>query len=189
MTIINWIRHAPIDPKGRYTGHSDISCRLPDKEDYRFGLADIDIAYSSDLRRCVQTARWLFRQRAVLTDPALREQNFGEWEGCSYDDVYNDNPHLDWNKPECIDPPGGESYEAVVGRISLWIEGKLSRHQCERLAVVTHAGVIRAALAHANGLSAGDALNASHDYLSLTKISYGKTIEVLSVNESFQRPS
>jgi len=102
--------------------------------------------YTSPLSRCADLARELSRPREPILAPDLTEMDFGAWEGQSWDTVPRDE--LDkWAEDVWrYRPGGGESAQAVADRWRRWVSGL---QRCERnpVIVVTHAGIIRVALA------------------------------------------
>ncbi|MEV4802980.1 histidine phosphatase family protein [Nonomuraea sp. NPDC049421] len=71
----------------------------------------LDVVFSSDLRRAVQTAQIAFEDSGVplLQDPRLRECHYGELDGMPVS-------RLEGNRARHIDHPwpGGQSYQDVV---------------------------------------------------------------------------
>lgn len=108
---------------------------------------------SSPSPRCLALAQRL--SSAVCIEPALQELDFGTWEGCRWDDI--SRTQLDdwaadiWHYP----PGGGESARQLQAR---WQRLRLRwRADGEPLrVVVTHAGVIRMALAEAGLIAEAD---------------------------------
>lgn len=113
-------------------------------------LSEPELLFTSDLRRCVETANVLFSTPAEnMTE--LREMHFGDWEGKTFDELQDDATYQQWvEQPFDIRPPNGESFatfskriETGWGRIRQTIAQTGSRHTV----VVTHGGVIRYLLA------------------------------------------
>ena len=103
-----------------------------------------DLVYSSPSVRCTKLADML-NPRAVV-DERLRELHFGDWEGQTWDTV-DQNALQIWMDDfvnVCI--PGGESMAQMAERLrSFWNE--LLQNNESKVALVTHAGVIRILLA------------------------------------------
>jgi broad specificity phosphatase PhoE len=109
-----------------------------------------DHLYSSDLRRCRDTARLLAPELPLITNPALRELHFGRWEGLRAADCERLHParFRRWMRdPERTCPPGGESLRALRSRVHRFVAGLARRHPGRTVALVTHAGPIRVLLA------------------------------------------
>ena len=99
---------------------------------------------SSDLKRCRLPAKALAEMLdlPLETTPLLREMNFGDWEGRSWDDLWRESEGYriwceNWQTAAC---PGGESLPDMTARI----ERFLNNEKSGTIFIVTHAGVIRA---------------------------------------------
>jgi len=110
--------------------------------------------YTSDLKRAYDTATAIAAGRSLplLPRTGLREISFGDWEGRSWNEIeatareqaalwLRDYPH----RPA----PGGESLARFQARVESELEAILNESSEHCLAVVTHAGVIRVAIAKA----------------------------------------
>ena len=79
----------------------------------------VDVVYTSDLRRAVQTAELAFADtaRPIRWDWRLRECNYGELNGCPVE-------QLEAARPSHVDEPfpGGESYRQVVARMRSFLQ-------------------------------------------------------------------
>lgn len=102
---------------------------------------------SSPALRCAQTA-----QAAGLTvdrvEPALAESNFGTWAGRTLSKVADDDMAA-WMADPDATPHGGESLRAFARRVGDWLDGEAIAEGAD--AVITHGGVIKAAVVHALG--------------------------------------
>ncbi|MGQ8871052.1 histidine phosphatase family protein [Paenibacillus sp. TSA_86.1] len=145
----------------KYLGHTDIGL-LPDAQEELASLRqqcrDLtwDDVYCSDLLRCRQTLAQIAPQVAEQTkfDARLRENDFGLWEGMTYEQLKNNLQYRNWiDHPQEVTPPEGETWQAFAGRIDSFLqdhmgsEGEFSqRISCGnsyRTLIVTHGGVIR----------------------------------------------
>ncbi|WP_343669339.1 alpha-ribazole phosphatase family protein [Chitinophaga sp.] len=100
----------------------------------------VNAVYTSPLQRCKLLAQKLSEN--FIPDERLKELNFGEWEGISWDAI--DRSVMDhWGANYITTgPPGGESLQQLVQRLAAFLkELPLS----DRIVIVTHAGIIRAA--------------------------------------------
>lgn len=105
----------------------------------------------SPLRRCREFAEALGDKLAlsVTVDPRLQEVGFGAWEGRSPEELRQQDPELIsrfYHDPIGNRPMGAEPLEDFSARVSQAVTDILQRHQGQHTLVVTHAGVIRAAL-------------------------------------------
>ena len=112
-----------------------------------------DAAVSSDLTRCVETARIILSfhpQTQLRLDADLRAMAFGEWEGLTWAQIVEKDPKLaldGWSRPKTQAPPGGELFENVVGRVARAVaQIREAMPAGGRVLVVTHAGVLHALL-------------------------------------------
>jgi alpha-ribazole phosphatase len=146
---ITLIRHTtPASSPGLIYGHTDV----PLADSFTTELAAVranlpgtfDVVYSSPSRRCVQLAGQL--TPAVHLDERLRELNFGEWEGQTWDSIDRQASELWMQDFVNRAPPGGESMHQMNERVmDFWLE--LVRQPYQHVGIVTHGGVIRLLLA------------------------------------------
>jgi alpha-ribazole phosphatase len=143
------------------------------------------------LSRTQITAAALFRagypaQEPVI-DPAFIEQDFGALQGqpmAHFDTRTEDQRHPFWPIHAAETPPGGESFAHLIARVGAGLEALLASATGEHTIIVSHGGAIRAACAHALGLTAHQALCLQIDNISLTKLEHNERgWRVLSVNE------
>jgi broad specificity phosphatase PhoE len=166
MTRLLLIRHGetPWNRDRRWQGHADVplsaeglaqAVRLADH--LKTQGAAIGVVYSSDLQRAHETARKLAEALAteLIVDPLWREIEVGRWTGLSADEI-KERFAEEWKRiaaGEDLPRGGGETFAAFSLRIVEALDRVRRRHAGETVAVVTHGGVIRAALLHALGLS------------------------------------
>ncbi len=100
---------------------------------------------ASPLRRARCLAEALHAQARV--DARLMEIDFGEWEGRRWSEI--DRRLLEQWASDVLHfvPPGGESAAMLQARVIDCVDSLRAEH-AERLALVTHAGAIRAALGY-----------------------------------------
>ena len=170
MTRLWLVRHGPTHARV-LLGHTDLPADLGD----RAALARLDEALpaaplvSSDLRRAVQTADALAGGRDRLPhQAALREMDFGAWDGRPADDI--DDPALRpfLERPGALRAPGGESWDDLALRADAAI-ARLARGRRD-LIVVAHMGTILTQWARAARLAPHEALAQVVAPLSLTRI-------------------
>lgn len=150
MTVIALIRHGVTDwnAQMRAQGHTDIplneeGLRQAERLGARLGGESWDFAYSSDLGRAMETARRAVAAHglAVVPDARLREMYLGQIEGTTEAERnrrWGDN----WRELDL----GGETREAVAERGARAIHDIADRHSGKRVLVVSHGGLIGAAL-------------------------------------------
>ena len=100
-------------------------------------------------------------------EPLLRDCDFGRWTGRSLEDVEANEPAAvaDWLKNPHAAPHGGESFADVTTRVGGWMDQMLTTSGS--VLAITHALVIRAAIAHA--LGAGPEIFRHIDVAPLTR--------------------
>lgn len=176
MTVTRWwlIRHAPvINPGHRVYGRGEVPADLSDTAALAAvrGVLPAGARWlTTPLSRTRDTATALGVTESV-TEPDLSEQDFGVWQGMTWDAIAAAHPStsaLFWDDPAAAVPPGGESFESVARRV----EAALLRHSrpAGDVVAVVHAGPIRAAVAVALGIPAARALPVRVDPLSLTRL-------------------
>ena len=160
MTRLLLIRHAEPDEdaRGRCYGRLNVALSptgLASAERLAESLREVelDAVYVSPRLRAVQTAAAL-RGRPTVDD-RLRELDFGELEGRAYDEIEREHPDLfrRWMEtPTLVRFPGGESYAELRERVAAAMDDVVAAATDRTVALVSHGGVIRAALARALGL-------------------------------------
>jgi alpha-ribazole phosphatase len=139
------------DTRGLCYGRLDIGLSDAGREHAeRLGEAlarhEWDAVYSSPRLRARETA--VAVNREVVIDDDLREIDFGELEGRSYDEIAATDPELyrAWmERPTTVRFPGGESFAELKVRALEALDRIRATH--ESAVVVTHGGVLRAGLA------------------------------------------
>jgi broad specificity phosphatase PhoE len=123
----------PLDPQG----HAKASALAAD-------MRRVDAAWTSPALRARQTADALGLDATI--EPALRDIEFGTWSGRSLAEVEATDPAAVavWTTDCMAAPHGGESIIDLLHRTAPWFDtvGKAEG----RIAAVTHAAVMRAAI-------------------------------------------
>jgi len=147
-------RDLACDPQTLASGAAAILARLPGG-----ALADAAL-FTSPLSRCRALAQALVGPHAPSVAEELIELDFGAWEGIRWDALPRDE--LDaWARDVWHHRPGGgESAAMVEERWRRWYDRVASLNSASIVAV-THAGVIRTALASIGVLARADAARAS----------------------------
>lgn len=146
------IRHGEAEGngEGRYIGWEQVPLtpwgrRQAEALARRLSRAPLAGVYCSDLPRTRETAAPVAAAHGlpVVPLPGLREANFGQWSGLTYDEIHARAPDAleRWlADPERSAPPGGES----LGDLRRRVLASLPR--VDGAAVVTHGGPLRALL-------------------------------------------
>ena len=180
------VRHAPAETGGRLCGRMDVPACLDDRAQLAAlaaRLAGVARVAVSPARRCRETAAALFPGRRPDHDPRLWEQDFGAHEGRMLADLPDLGP-LARAELAQIAPPGGESFAAMCARTRPALVDLASEaRRAGPVAVVAHAGTVRAALAFAlDDVPAALAFEVAP--LSLTRLRClpGGLVSVVAVN-------
>ena len=160
MTRLLLIRHAEPDEdaRGRCYGRLDVGLSpagLAGAKRLAESLREVELeaVYVSPRLRAVQTAAAFGSSPTV--DDRLRELDFGRLEGRTYDEIEREQPELfrRWMEtPTQVHFPGGESYAELRDRVAATLADVVAAHEGLTVALVSHGGVVRAALSVALGL-------------------------------------
>jgi broad specificity phosphatase PhoE len=156
---IYMVRHGETEwnRNGRWQGQQDIPLSEAGRKQARLLAArfqatdqNIDMLYSSDLTRAMETADIIGRaiRKSPISAPALREIHLGTWEGHSVDEIARIFP-LEWARLEAgedVARGGGETYGAFQNRIMGWLEATAAAASGRTIVAVTHGGCIRSVL-------------------------------------------
>jgi len=139
----------------RYAGHRDTPLSPEGRRQIstlraRFRRLRPEVVVSSDLSRCRETAALLAPGAAIPGSELLRELDFGAWDGLTAASCRRRDPgRFDrWMRdPWSVPPPGGEKLQTLWTRVRTFVSDLVRRHPARRIALITHAGPIRALLA------------------------------------------
>lgn len=103
----------------------------------------IDYIYSSDLGRAYQTAEIIGNKLSIEVEKteALREMNFGTWEGRIIKDIIEEDPELYkmWrNEPHIAKIPQGETLSQIKERTDAFIKEINEKYDGKHIVLVTH---------------------------------------------------
>ena len=158
MTTFLLIRHASCDGLGRTLwGRTSGVCLNETGRIEAQRLAErlrgitLQAIYSSPLERALQTAETIARSMKLEVDKhsAFDEVDFGDWTGKSFETLSSDERWRRFNSDRSTTRiPGGESFLEVQTRIVTDLERISAQCRDERVAVVSHADVIKAAIGY-----------------------------------------
>src|SRR5258708_4071849 len=163
MSEILFIRHAETDMAGTFCGHSDPELNACGRAQLRelikqLRAEDIGVVYASDLQRAQASGKIIAEAFAVKCHvrSALREINFGQWEGLTWkeieqrDEAYARRWVVEYPR---LPAPDGENFSDFEQRVLDELKFLSMRAATEgrRIAVVTHAGVLRTVLRALHG--------------------------------------
>ncbi len=139
------------------------------------------LVYSSPLNRCRKLAEQL-SQGTIQFDPRLMELDFGAWELKCWDEI--DKISLKTWTENFVNQgcPDGESFQQLFTRvIAFWEDVCLQ--PVDLVLVVTHAGVIRALLAHLLHIPLEHVMRIGIDYGGVSRIhldQYGPIVHYIN---------
>lgn len=180
MAELILIRHGATEAPGRLHGRSDPGlAAAPARATF-----DVAAIWVSPARRARETAAALWPGLELREEARLWEQDFGAWDG----QLYADLPDIGTLGREALADhasEGGESFAGMVSRVSPALRAAAERalDVGGRIAIVAHAGTVRAGLALATGDVPG-ALAFEVGHLSATRIRClpGGAFAVIGVN-------
>jgi alpha-ribazole phosphatase/probable phosphoglycerate mutase len=142
--------------------------------------------YCSHLSRAVKSAELIAKPYCLepVIVPALRERNFGIWEGMSFDEIKEKYPEefTAWaGNPLEFSPMEGESTMEVKDRVINALNKIIQNHSGERIAIVSHGGVIRVILCYVLGVPLENIFRFEQDYAALNIIEFWNTYPVVKL--------
>ncbi|MEW5706260.1 MAG: alpha-ribazole phosphatase [Actinomycetota bacterium] len=111
-------------------------------------MKPIKSIYSSDMLRARQTAEIIARPHGlkVLLRENLREIDFGDWEGKTYDEIeaLDGQKVREWvSSPQDVIIPGGESWQDFKTRVIYTVNRIIDEEKDGDVVLVTHGGPIK----------------------------------------------
>lgn len=161
----------PLDEEGRSQARS-LAMRLGQ-------LSPFPAVFSSSLSRAEETARIIVSGRSgtdVSIHEGVSEMSFGAWEGHSMHEIESRDPESfrKWKEsPFEFLPPGAEPFPSLESRVRRAL-GEVSSAGQELILVVTHGGIVRAALAILLSLPLASVWRMKISNCSVTGIDVGK---------------
>ncbi|AZO53506.1 MULTISPECIES: histidine phosphatase family protein [unclassified Mesorhizobium] len=183
-TIFSLIRHAAHDNVGCY-----LAGRLPGvclgeagksqaaQLGERMAREGITAIFCSPRERTQETALPVAIAcgiEEIAIRPELDEIDFGPWSGKTFEELNGDAAWRAWNEERQVaSTPSGETMLSVQERIVSLMTTVREFHPNRRVALVSHADVIKAAVCHVLGLAAGECFRFDIDPASITTIVSG----------------
>jgi alpha-ribazole phosphatase len=128
MSRIYLLRHGEPGTRGVLLGQNDAELSVAGRLfASHLVLPRHAAAYSSPLRRCLETAAAAKLAPKILPD--LAEITYGEWDGMSWQQIEDRWPELASRKLQDwfgVTPPGGESWSTFEGRVERALDQILS---------------------------------------------------------------
>ncbi|MGV0744541.1 bifunctional RNase H/acid phosphatase [Mycolicibacterium sp. XJ870] len=105
---------------------------------------------TSPLQRAYDTAAAAAKALGldVIVDDDLIETDFGAWEGLTFAEAAQRDPelHRQWLRDTSVEPPGGESFDAVAHRVRRARNRIIAEHGAATVLVVSHVTPIKTIL-------------------------------------------
>jgi alpha-ribazole phosphatase len=181
MSELLFIRHAATDMAGTFCGHSDPELNARGRVQLaelidRLRVEEISAVYTSDLRRARTTGTAIAKAFGVgcHVRSALREVDFGQWEGITWEEIERrDEAYARrWiaEYPR-LSAPEGESFSNFERRVldEVAFLSRKTEATSRTIAVVTHAGVLRIVLCALYGCSEEAAWEQTKAYCSIVR--------------------
>lgn len=204
MAQLILIRHGQTvwNAERRLQGHLDSSLSAKGENEAeavarRLRDEPLTALYSSDLGRAMTTARAIneAHRLPMHTDARLREVNLGRWEGKAVTDLEADEAESNllalWRADSVANrPPGGERLEELQARVIQSLQEIAAANPGGRVAVVTHGGVVKAAVAWILGIPLERQRRFDVNNASLTRLDLSPKREaVICLNDFSHCPS
>jgi len=163
MANLYLLRHGKVAGEAALYGHTDVEVFRQTNQEIVDAFIEqnipVNCLYSSPLKRCASLAQSISEQVSCKVEllSGLKEMNFGQYDGISFDDLYQDKEvwsQLErfWQNPVQHPLPQAELLTGFSYRVNgAWqsiIEKVNVSDANENVLVVCHGGVIRMILAH-----------------------------------------
>ncbi|MEW6673165.1 MAG: histidine phosphatase family protein [Thermodesulfobacteriota bacterium] len=204
ITTVYIIRHGltAAAAEKRYAGHLDVPLSPEgEKQMERLarhligktgpGLSEgadsaLEYVYCSDLQRARKSAEIIARPFGLqpVEVSALRERNFGSWEGMTFDEVNQVFPgeFQEWvTDPLAFCPVGGESAIDVRNRVMRVFYNIIAKKRGQKIAVVAHGGVNRIILCELLGIPLRNLFKIEQDFSALNVCLFHDKTPVLTL--------
>lgn len=166
------IRHTtPAVAKGFIYGRTDVALAQTYEQEKEVIIKQlprkIDAVFSSPSTRCTILAAAI--STTYITDEALYELNFGDWEGKTWDTINREESNSWMHDFVSRCPPHGETMLQMECRV-LHFWNRLLKLNYQTTAIVAHGGVIRIICAHINSMALQDAFTIPVAYGAVIKM-------------------
>lgn len=138
------IRHGMTEGnyKKRYIGKTDEP--LADTKALNLKYPDCEIIITSPMKRCIETARFIYPQKEITICSELCECDFGDFENKSYEELKDNPAYKKWLESNGTLPfPNGEAHDVFKNRCT---EGfcEVVSGRADSAAFIIHGGTIMA---------------------------------------------
>jgi probable phosphoglycerate mutase len=199
-TTLYLIRHGetPLTPFKKFSGSGPNDPELTEEGHRQAALVSKeveklqpDLLISSPMKRTRETAAHITKITglAPIIDETWIEGSFGLWDGMTIFEVEEKYPkeYAQWLSTASYAPPGGESYEECMARTRLGMESAVADHPGKRIAVVTHNGMIKTAIAVAMSTAPESIFNVDITPCSITTVSIWPSDGLIALRSANER--
>ena len=150
-----------------------------------------DVVFSSPLQRCSMFAEHCVKERDIplILDKNLQEMHFGDWEGQSIQQLYEQFPETladFWQKPTQTTLPNAETMHQFHLRVSTAmsnIQQQMQLNGWQSALVITHGGVIKLLKCMVLRQPLDDVLKMSAELGQLNSFHWDAATQVLALKE------
>ncbi|MGL5417013.1 MAG: histidine phosphatase family protein [Clostridium sp.] len=146
--IIYLIRHGKTlyNIERRYLGYTDISLSIQGRKEIEAKnliIDSVDKYFTTGMKRTNETFNILFKNKDYEIIDELKEYNFGDFEGKTYEELKNEKEYISWitDSTKEVKTPKGESKKEFYKRIEKGINKALKKINKNGV-IVCHGGVI-----------------------------------------------
>ncbi len=164
----------------RYWGRTDVALSdtgliQAERLRERLNPEKIDFIYSSDLKRALVTAQIIVFEHnlKVIACPELREIDFGQLEGLTFDEInrlYPEVARMWMERDPGLVYPGGEGLAELDKRVDQFRNRLQGHNEEETILIVGHSGVLRTLLCQLLGMEPRQKWQIRLDLASLTVV-------------------
>ncbi len=181
-TSLFLLRHAEVEAKFQRVFGGRIDMNLsPRGHDQAAALAryvkrhQFHAVYASPMKRVQQTLAPIAKNLSApaIIIPELREVDFGDWTGLSWDEVFAKYriSAFQWlEQLEAAGIPNAECRSTFAARVEPCLRRILAEHRGQQVAIVCHGGVIRMILSLLLDLPLSKMAHFDIDYASITRV-------------------
>lgn len=149
------VRHGETEwnAQARFQGQSDVPLNEEGRRQAlaarrKLANAEIKAVYASDLQRAWETAEIIVAVHglSIHAEPRLREQNFGKWEGLTYEEIEERYPKALAGfraDPVNMPLPDGETLRQVAARVQEALAEIIHAHADDTVLLVAHGGTLQ----------------------------------------------
>ncbi|WP_353097127.1 histidine phosphatase family protein [Tissierella praeacuta] len=167
---------------------TDLGKRQAMKLGNRLMTENIDRVYTSDLSRAYTTAKLIsdIIDKPLISNEALREINFGPWEGLDIQKIREDYSYeyAIWNKePHKLNMNGAETLKTLQYRSMNYVNDIINENKGKNIAIVSHSATLKTIILGLLEMNVSYYKNISLSNVSLTIVecrSYNNVLTLLN---------